>query len=75
MSVAAEGNLGLSSFLFSLCLAVKGGSARIFSPLCVRLRKEADMWYMHFREIRNRLPPDNTFHVNSNFLLQLESTG
>lgn len=26
--------------------------------------KEADVWYMHSREIRNWLPPDNTFQVD-----------
>lgn len=60
----------------SLCVWLwKAGQQGFFSPPCVRLRKEADMWYMHFREIRNRLPPDNTLQVNSNFLLQLKSTG
>lgn len=34
--------------------------------------KEADVWYMPSREIRNWLPPDNTFQVDrvySNFML------
>lgn len=60
----------------SLCVQLwKAGRERFFSPLRVRLRKEADMWYAHFREIRNQLPPGNTFHVNSNFLLQFKSPG